>query len=77
MDRCCFQSFNFVFGMVNYIYMIYIKKECIILFYSDVTEGESNRRGPHLICENEEQSFDIRRPVLFSSFLFVSGVACS
>lgn len=50
------------------------------VLFKNVTEGESNRQGPHLICETKNKSFDIKRPVLFSSFfffLFVPGVACS
>lgn len=45
------------------------KKECIILFYSNVTEGESNRQGPHLICE-------IRNEALISNGWFYSAPLC-
>lgn len=50
-----FESFNLVFGMVNSIEKKK-KKECIILFYSNVIEGESNRQGPHLISETKNKA---------------------
>lgn len=86
MDRCCFKKrFHFVFGMVNYIYIyIYIKKkiktrnkECIILFYSNVTEGESNRQGPHLICETRNKALISNDWFYSAPFCLFSEVACS
>lgn len=51
-------------------WILYIKKkECIILFHSNVTEGELNRQGPHLICET-------RNKALISNGWFYSAPFC-
>lgn len=64
---------NFLFGMVNYREKKE-EEECIILFYSNVTEGESKRQGPHLICETRNEasiSNDWFYSALFCFFSFL------
>lgn len=75
MDRCCFKSLNILFGMVNYREKK--KEECIILFYSNVTEGESKRQGPHLICETRNKALISNDWFYSAPFCLFSRVACS
>lgn len=58
MDRLLFSKFYFFFFWNGelYIYISIQKKNVdFFLFYSNVTEGESNRRGPRLICESRNK----------------------
>lgn len=87
MDRCCFKKkisfclWNGELYIYTYIYILKKtktrNKECIILFYSNVTEGESNRQGPHLICETRNKALISNDWFYSAPFCLFSEVACS